>query len=379
MSSFSVKNEIVQLYTELTPRMGGIYIAVNEFKKALGGKTLDVSRSRSEADLTVSPKAMIKYNFAIWYGSLARKQLDEISSSCRGYILHGVFDETARIVWRAYQSSSKVPYALVPHGLLDPWVFTYRSLRKKIWLALLGRQLLKHAQVVICASEGELMKLQKRFPDANYTVCHWGIADHFFPNTKSINRAQLNSRFNLPSDKKILLMIGRISRVKQFVKVAKIFSESDLVEKAHLLIVGIPEELEEGLLLDEAIKSSGNSITLIPPQFDEDKHVIFGGVDLFVNLSQKENFSYTTAESLSFDVPVIISSEVDIHPILASFGCAQVLSVDASPDDLKSAVNALILNPGHPRKAYLECFTQKMFSDNLKNIIDTYLPSRFHE
>lgn len=367
---------IVQLYTEISPRMGGVYTSLRNFTAVLGSFNMDISRAPSEADASMRFRWMLGYKLILWYGSQSKARLRALLQASRGIILHGLFEVTSILVWRSFRSGWTPRYAIVLHGMLDPWVFTYHTLRKRIWMRLIGRRLMRHAAVVICASEGERAKLLPLYPGIAFVVCHWGIHDHFRPGTKVADRARIGSQFGLPAGKRIMLMIGRISHVKQFARTASLFLEGKLNADHHLLIVGIPEEDQETRRLDQVISLSTGSITLIPPQFDGDKYAIFNAADIFVNLSLKENFSYTTVESLSFGLPVVISKSVDIHSTLMPYRCARVVPVDVSPSDFCSAVRSLAQDPGKPRQAFLDSFTFDKFALRLTAIMDAHLPLR---
>jgi glycosyltransferase involved in cell wall biosynthesis len=167
-------------------------------------------------------------------------------------------------------------------------------------------------------------------------------------------------------------MIGRIASVKQFAKAASLFLAEDLINDHHLIIVGIPEERKEAEALERIMRNSNGCITLVSPQYGVSKDEIFNASDVFLNLSQKENFSFTTVESLSFDVPVVISEAIGIFPALEPYGCSRVVPVNVGAIELRDAIRSSASNLGSPRMAYLECFTNEMFARNISGLMDKY-------
>jgi glycosyltransferase involved in cell wall biosynthesis len=317
---------------------------------------------------------MIGYSFSFGMVGKAERSLGELMGSSRGVMLHGAFDVTSMITWRMYRKGMIPRYAVVPHGALDPWVFTYHVYRKRLWLRLFGRRLIKHAAVVICASESEKSKLLALCPEANCAVCHWGVPDNYHRGSKVEDREKINICFGIPAGKRLVVMIGRISWVKQFARSAQLFLSGDLADDHHLLIVGIPEERDEAMELDRVIADSRGSITLVPPQYGQRKDEIYNAADVFLNISRKESFSFTTVESLSFDVPVVISDGIGIFPALAPYGCSRVVPVEVGPSQFREAIRSTASSPGRPRQAYLECFTQEMFARNIGRLVNDYFP-----
>jgi poly(glycerol-phosphate) alpha-glucosyltransferase len=349
--------------------MGGIFTSICDFKKALDSSVVDISKVDSQADISFKPAISIGYNLVLRYGKGQRKSLHTLLKSAQTVIIHGLYDEPSLTVYKMRLFDENFTYAIVPHGMLDPWVFTYRSLRKKIWFLLVGKYLLRHAAVVICASEGEKRKLMRITKDANYQVCHWGISDRYQEGRKAICREALERKWGIPQRPKLIILIGRISALKRFSHIAKTFLAGKLMEDYRMVIIGIPEEEAELKAIQDEIAKSKNSIFLLPPQFGQDKNDIYMAADLFVNMSHRENFSYTTVEALSFDLPVVVSDGVDIGDVLSRYPCTRILPVDAPAKEFEGAIRSLSENRFSPRNVYLENFTDKIFEENLKNLV----------
>ena len=56
-----------------------------------------------------------------------------------------------------------IPVVVVPHGALDPWVFSYRGLRKRTWLQMHREVLFGAKSTVLFATEAEANKARQWF------------------------------------------------------------------------------------------------------------------------------------------------------------------------------------------------------------------------
>src|SRR5271170_417939 len=83
---------IVQLYTEISPRMGGVYTSMRNFTAVLGSFNVDISRAPSEADASMQFRWMLGYKLILWYGSQSKVRLQTLLKASRGIILHGLFE-----------------------------------------------------------------------------------------------------------------------------------------------------------------------------------------------------------------------------------------------------------------------------------------------
>ena len=71
-----------------------------------------------------------------WYtASRAAEALREIVSTMDVVHVHGVWDPILREAAAAARAA-RVPYVVAPHGMLDPWALSEKSLKKKVALAL---------------------------------------------------------------------------------------------------------------------------------------------------------------------------------------------------------------------------------------------------
>jgi len=116
--------------------------------------------------------------------------------------------------------------------------------------------------------------------------------------------AYLRRRFALPTDKPVLLYVGRLDKEKRIDMILRALPDISRVTSAHLMLAGIGkekrnlEELTEKLGIQQAVTFTG----FVP---DEDLQNIYNAADLFVTAGIAELQSIVTMEALASGLPVV--------------------------------------------------------------------------
>ena len=69
-----------------------------------------------------------------------------------------------------------IPYFVVPHGSLDPYVFSYRRLQKELWMLACGTRFFR-AEGVIFATQRESQKVFRGIGSDKAHVINWPVED----------------------------------------------------------------------------------------------------------------------------------------------------------------------------------------------------------
>ena len=217
----------------------------------------------------------------------------------------------------------RIPYWVVPHGCLDPYVFSYRSMIKKVWFNLYGRRFLTKAARVIFATEKEKLKASKYYCEDNTNVIHWPVQPIDVSCGEKV-RDRIRNRLQIGEEDKILIYLGRLHPMKRPIETIIAFGHAGTT-RTHLMIVGPDEEIS----LDDCktiVQEYGiNNIHLIGPIYGDEKNDYLLASDAYISLSHRENFGYTTAEALSAGLPVILSPGNDLADELVSLDCGWML------------------------------------------------------
>ncbi|MGB7055988.1 MAG: glycosyltransferase, partial [bacterium] len=116
--------------------------------------------------------------------------------------------------------------------------------------------------------------------------------------------AYLRRKFAIPTDKPVLLYVGRLDKEKRIDMILQALPDISRVTSVHLVLAGIGkekrnlEELAEKLGIQQAVTFTG----FVP---DEDLQNIYGVADLFVTAGIAELQSIVTMEAMASGLPVV--------------------------------------------------------------------------
>lgn len=237
---------------------------------------------------------------------------------------------------KAMASQHGLPYWLVPHGQLDPYVFTYGGAVKRTWMRFFGGRMLKDAAHVIFATERERLKAKWIYDGPNTRVIHWPV-ELMDVTQKDEARKEARRRLGMGQGDRLLIFFGRVHEMKRPLETIRAFAAANC-PGLHLALIGPYEGISEATCeeLSAQLGVSGN-VHVLGPQYGRDKEIFVLGSDGFISLSIRENFGHTAAESLSAGNPVILSPGNDLAGELHEYGCGWFLRTD----DLAEATGAI--------------------------------------
>lgn len=238
-----------------------------------------------------------------------------------------------------------VPYLIEPMGMLQP---ICRSLRKKkVYDRLFGRRLVAGARRVIVTSEQERQE-----------ALAWGVSpDQLVLRRNGLDLSQFEElpepgafrhRLGVRATDRLVLYLGRISRKKNVPLLIDAFADLGM-RHAVLVIVG-PDDgdgsREDVLGVIERRQLNG-SVVLTGPLVGRERLAAYVDADLFVLVSDSENFGNTVAEAIACGTPVIISEHCGIAP-LVSGRAGLVIPVERAA--LTGALRHLLLHEDERRE-----------------------------
>ncbi|MGB3204740.1 MAG: glycosyltransferase [Crinalium sp.] len=369
---------ILQFTLPQHPSLGGIYVTQGAFKKILNSKIVEIVpsqlRGKTEGDYQIE-----LFGAGGFKGNLLPKNFFDLMSHLESLdvnlvIIHSLFHLHAIAgYWLA--KKKKIPYVFVPHGTLDPYVFSYRALRKNLWMSLVGNKIIQDSTAVICSTLIESQKASKYLDGNNVEICHWSVNT---PNLDEISvwRNEIRNRLDIPSEQRVLIFIGRLNHMKRPLETALAFKQLQ-PKDWRLLIVGPPEE--DNLARDIKNLCDGQYIQYYPPVYGLDKWKFLAAADAFICLSHRENFGRSVVEAAAVGMPIIISDGVDIYPILQEAGGSDVINIKFQSDLIKG-LDLFLQKPvsihkemgQKAHKCFKENFTESYFRDKLNNLISKY-------
>ena len=262
----------------------------------------------------------------------------------------GLYDLLGPAVASACRKRS-VPYVLEPIGMFVPIV---RNLwLKRIYHAVWGRPLLEGASAVIATSEQEAEELAAGgVPRARVVLRRNGVdVPSSWPERGSFRKA-----YNISTEEKVILFLGRLSAKKSPDLLLRAFSELSGRSPGipMTLIFAGPDEGGMKAELDQMAAQLGvrRSIQFAGPVFGEAKWAAYRDADVFVLPSQNENFGNTAAESVAAGTPVIVTEQCGIAPLLADEAGLVVRHDTAA---LSTAIERILCQPDLRARFALGC------------------------
>lgn len=243
-------------------------------------------------------------------------------------IVNGLWQYSSFAVWLAI-ASKPIPYYVFPHGMLGPWFkYTYplKHLKKCLYWPWAEYRVLRDARRVCftCEEERKLARESFRLYQAKEEVSGFGIT------TPPTNYNKLLSVFYAKhphlNDKRIVLFLGRIHKVKGCDILIKAFSKiSHSHKNLHLVMAG-PDQTGWVPKLKKQAEIAGiaHKVTWTGSLQGEVKWGAFYAAEVFCLPSHHENFGVVVAEALACETPVLISNKVNIWREILTEGAGLV-------------------------------------------------------
>jgi glycosyltransferase involved in cell wall biosynthesis len=308
------------LALEISPQLGGPYKSVRLFREALNGRVISLSKTFSSGDKCES--GIIEYMSStsdLFIGNRTRHALLEEAKNCDLISCHSIFRSHNNVA-RDLARRLSIPYWAIPHGSMDPWVFTQDRFKKELWYKVFGERYFKDAAHIILATERERDKMGERYDGSNLRVIHWPVEPLDLAK-KQEARINLRRSLNIPEASRLLLYFGRYHSMKQPVETIEIFRRANVSEHTHLLMVGYDGDVTQKQLA--AVADEHPRIHVCGPMRGDEREMVLLGADAYISLSHRENFNHTAAEAMTGAQALILSPGNDLRysfPSESTFG-----------------------------------------------------------
>ena len=327
------KPNIAVVSFSVCPEDGGPYKSVRLFAKALGAKVFSFSTEEEKLSAQKNDQSIVHLNVNghHYYRGAVQAKLNTYMQGVSLISSHKIF-RWSNVAVRRVARRRKIPYWVVPHGSMDPWVFSYGRLVKRMWWYLVGRRYFDSAAAIICATERERDKLSLRYHGKNCEVVYWPV-ETLGVERKQSARSSLRSKLGLDAEDKILIYLGRYHSMKRPIDVLTRFSEAEL-HSTHLLFVGIDGDVTADEIRRHVQSEGIQNVHVQGAAFGDEKNDILMGADGYVSFSCRENFNHSAAEALAAGVPVILSNGNDLGGSLVDVGCGWWLQHDTREEEI---------------------------------------------
>ncbi|HXF22897.1 MAG TPA: glycosyltransferase family 4 protein [Gemmatimonadaceae bacterium] len=338
---------VVHVCRRFSGSSGGTTTSVRQFQSALGGQ---IVAFQDAADDFGNPNVVSVRCDPGWLGQTygwadhralasARCVLDRADL----VVCHMLLQYHAQ--WAAKHARELgIPYWIVPHGTLDPYVFSYRAMRKRWWMKLVGERLVHESARVLFATRRESAKAESVVGRLhNTSTLPWPVQSIPLAD-KAERRAAIRRTLGIPESERVLLYVGRLQRMKRLIETVKaVGSAPD--HGVSLIVVGPDGDLKRSEIEEFCQASGWSNIRFTGPIYGNELFDFYKAADGFISLSMKENFGHSVAEALAAGLPIILSPSIDLVPEITDVRCGWTLASTSEETVAKAIHDFWIASP----------------------------------
>jgi glycosyltransferase involved in cell wall biosynthesis len=267
-----------------------------------------------------------------------RKRLKKAIMAADGVHIHGIW-ETHSMIAPGIARSSKRPYIISAHGMLDPWALRSKRVKKALYAALIEIRAMQRAACLRALTVDEVNDYRRLGLTNPIAIVPSGTQ------VQSDAKADLfYERYPSLAGKRIVLFMGRLNHKKGLQLLLQAWKRATVrTDDAHLVIAGPDSDQLLGSLeqLTDHLDIR-SSVTFAGMLTSERKWSTLAAAQLFVLPSYSEGFSIAVLEALGMGVPALVSKPCHI-PEVATYECGWV--IDPELEQLQSALEEFLALP----------------------------------
>ncbi len=240
-----------------------------------------------------------------------------------------------------YAKKYKKPFIISPRGsLMGEPIKRKSSILKRLYIYLVERHSLK----------GSILHFTAEVEREEYKKLNLPMKDSFIiPNGLDFSQFDVviesnlfRNKFNIPSEKSVILFLGRISWKKGFDTLIPAFKKISVKNAEALLVVaGVDDEGYMNKIKEEITRLNLEDRVIFTGEIlGNMKVAAFRESNVFVLPSYSENFGMAVVEAMSCELPVVITDGVGISGDIKNANAGIVIHKDE--DVLADAVLSLL-------------------------------------
>ena len=270
-------------------------------------------------------------------------RVDALLASTDVLHVHGPWD-LGNLQLAAAARRRGVPYVLTLHGMLDDWSMAQKWLKKRLFLALVGRRFLARAARVHCTAESELTQSSRFLRPCSGVVIPYLVDLARWDQRQGAESASVHFP-QLRRDQPRILFLSRLHPKKGAELLIAAAGKLQAEGLAFQLIIAGPGDPGYVAQLQQLVRDNGIESRVLFPGMVRGaaKIALYRACDVYVLPTSQENFGLVLIEALASEAPVITTRGVDIWQELQQAGAT---IVDRTPDAIAAAIKPFLSEPG---------------------------------
>jgi len=265
----------------------------------------------------------------------SRQAFHEMVDRSAGVHVHGIWEHSTSVAARRARSSKR-PYIVSAHGMLERWALTNKRAKKIVYAALIERANLQSANCLHALTRAEAQDYRNFGLLNPIAVIPNGvdIPDHFSPDI-------FLDRFPDLRGKRLILFLGRIHFKKGLDILAQAWARiAAKSPDTHLVLAG-PDSENTQSALEKQLAASGiaHRVKFTGMLQHDLKWSALSAAECFVLPSYSEGLSVSVLEAMGAGLPVIVTKQCNL-PEVDEYDCGWVIQPRA--DELASALSELL-------------------------------------
>jgi glycosyltransferase involved in cell wall biosynthesis len=270
-----------------------------------------------------------------------RSAICAAAKACDVVHLHTLWTYASLAAARACRQA-KVPYLVMPHGMLDPHSVQRGWLKKQVYGRVIEWPLLRRARGM-CYTHTEEERLARttcsRLPPGH--ILELG-AESPPAEERSALRAAFLERYPELRGRSVVLFLGRVHAKKGLDLLIPAFERVCRQQpEAQLLIVGPGEPAYVASIRAEVAQRQLDSrVTFTGLLSGRDKWAAMAASDLFVLPSYQENFALAAVDAIQSGLPVLLSRRVNLWKDVVEAGAGR--DCETTVDSVAERLNEIL-------------------------------------
>ena len=242
--------------------------------------------------------------------------------------IHGLWHYPQYAAYKAAKKAKK-PYIITIHGVLEPWALKHKGTKKKIFMNLIQRKILREATILHAITDSEKDQIRKLGLKNHIAVIPNGIGINNNNNNNISSQENLEKNYPIIKGKKIILFLGRIHPIKGLDILVRSFNKIILNHNDVILVIAGPDNEGYKTKIIKILKSGAiqDKVVFTGMLNEPQKIAALSRADILVLPSYSEVRGIVVLEAMASGLPVVITTTCNF-PEVEQAGAGIIIEPD---------------------------------------------------